>query len=181
MVGKQTLTPNPSPLAPVMIVTIGAYGFDEEGFFRALKDAGVSTFCDIRTRRGMRGSTYAFANSARLQRRLGEMGIKYVHAKELAPGKEIRAVQEREDKRKRVAKRARTTLGEAFVEAYRSERLAGFDSARFLEGLGPEAGVVCLFCVEADPAACHRSLVAEKLAKDLGLRVEHISGLRTAD
>jgi uncharacterized protein DUF488 len=115
------------------VVTIGAYGFEEEGFFRALKDAGVGTFCDIRMRRGMRGSAYAFANSARLQRRLGEMGIKYVHAKELAPGKEIRALQDQEDKRKRVAKRARTTLGQAFIEAYRSERLAGFDPARFIE------------------------------------------------
>ena len=171
MVRRHTLSPDPR------IVTIGAYGFDEEGFFRALRHAGVSTFCDIRTRRGIRGRAYAFANSARLQRRLGEMGIKYVHAKELAPGKEIRALQEREDKQKGVAKRARTTLGEAFVEAYRSQRLVGCDAARFMEGLGPDAGVVCLFCVEADPAACHRSLVAEKLANDLGLQIQHLSVL----
>ncbi|MFN2179799.1 MAG: hypothetical protein ACK2UV_09955, partial [Candidatus Promineifilaceae bacterium] len=56
------------------IVTIGVYGFDETTFFQALKDAGVDTFCDIRRRRGVRGSRYAFANSKRLQKRLAELG-----------------------------------------------------------------------------------------------------------
>jgi putative nucleic acid modification protein with dual OB domain len=56
------------------IVTIGAYGFDKESFFQALLDAKVDTFCDLRMRRGMRGSTYAFVNSSSLQSRLGELG-----------------------------------------------------------------------------------------------------------
>jgi len=33
---------------------------------------------------------------------------------------------------------------------------------------------VALFCVEREPAACHRSLLAERLGKDLGIEVEHI-------
>ncbi|HEX9735328.1 MAG TPA: DUF488 family protein [Thermoanaerobaculia bacterium] len=69
----------------IRIVTIGVYGFDEEGFFLALTNAGVDTFCDVRRRRGLRGSTYAFANSRRLQDRLATVGIRYVHVKELAP------------------------------------------------------------------------------------------------
>jgi uncharacterized protein (DUF488 family) len=158
----------------IRIVTIGAYGFSEEAFFQALKDAGVHTFCDLRFRRGMRGSTYAFANSARLQRRLGDVGINYVHVKELAPDPTIRDLQNQEDKRADVTKRARTTLGQAFTDRYRSDRLASFDPSQFIASLGPAPGVVCLFCVEGDPAACHRSLVAEKLVSDLGLRVEHI-------
>lgn len=60
------------------IVTIGAYGFLEEAFFGALQAAGVDTFCDIRARRGIRGSLYTFANSTVLQRRLGELGIRYI-------------------------------------------------------------------------------------------------------
>jgi uncharacterized protein (DUF488 family) len=163
-----------SPDLPPRIVTIGVYGFSEEAFFRALNDAGVGTFCDLRFRRGMRGSTYAFANSARLQRCLGEMGINYLHVKELAPDPATRDLQNQEDKRARVAKRARTTLGQAFIDRYRSDRLASFDSSQFVASMGPDPGVLCLFCVEGDPAACHRSLVAEKLATDLGLRVEHI-------
>ena len=63
------------------VVTIGVYGFDEEHFFQALTDARVDTFCDIRQRRNVRGAQYAFANSKRLQRRLGELGIRYVMSK----------------------------------------------------------------------------------------------------
>ncbi|MCB0149862.1 MAG: hypothetical protein KDE01_19725, partial [Caldilineaceae bacterium] len=57
---------------------------------------------------------------------------------------------------------------------YRRAQLAAFDSRHFAEELGLDACVVALFCVEAEPAACHRSLVAERLAADLGLPVEHL-------
>ena len=69
------------------IVTIGVYGFDEARFFEALRKVKVDTFCDIRNRRGVRGSTYAFANSLRLQARLAELGIRYLYRKDLAPTK----------------------------------------------------------------------------------------------
>ena len=71
----------------IKIVTIGVYGFDELGFFDALCKAGVDTFCDIRSRRGVRGATYAFANSKRLQARLSELGIQYIYRKDLGPTK----------------------------------------------------------------------------------------------
>lgn len=57
------------------IVTIGVYGFNEADFFQAVQDAGIDTFCDIRMRRSMRGSQYAFANSTYLQQRLYDLGI----------------------------------------------------------------------------------------------------------
>lgn len=156
------------------IVTIGAYGFGEEEFFSALRAAGVDTFCDIRLRRGMRGPTYVFANSARLQRRLGELGVRYLHLKELAPDQAIREYQNAEDKRLGQGKRQRRVLGEAFVRAYEAEKLASFDAREFLERVGPDARVVCLFCVEGMPEACHRSLVAARLENDLGIQVRHI-------
>jgi uncharacterized protein (DUF488 family) len=156
-------------------ITIGVYGFDEEDFFQAIQDAGVTTFCDIRQRRGLRGSAYAFANSQRLQARLAELGIRYIHRKDLAPTPEVRARQKAADKRDKVAKRQRTTLGPAFIDAYREEVLAGFDSRQFVDDLGPDAGVVVLFCVEREPAACHRSLVAERLEADLGVEVRHLT------
>jgi len=43
-------------------VTIGVYGFDSDSFFQALLDAHVQIFCDLRLRRAVSGSTYAFAN-----------------------------------------------------------------------------------------------------------------------
>ena len=156
------------------IVTIGVYGFDQDSFFQALVTAGVDTFCDIRFRRGMRGSTYAFVNSSRLQRRLGELGIRYVHIKDLAPNQAIREMQKQEDKKLREAKRTRTMLGQTFIQAYEQECLSTFDSRAFIKELGDEAHIIGLFCVEREPEACHRSLAAKRLARDLELQVEHI-------
>ena len=155
-------------------VTIGVYGFNEAGFFQALQDAGVDTFCDLRRRRGVRGSAYAFANSQRLQGRLAELGIRYVYRADLAPSLEVRQSQEVADKASKTAKRKRTVLGTAFVEAYRKESLDGFDSHQFVVELGQEAHMVALFCVEREPAACHRSLVAERLEAELATTVRHL-------
>jgi uncharacterized protein (DUF488 family) len=157
------------------IATIGVYGFDKDSFFQALLDAKVDTFCDIRRRRGVRGSAYAFANSENLQRRLGELGIRYVYIKELAPSNEVREKQDLEDKQLHIAKRKRTTLRQEFIRAYEQECLAHYDAPQFLEAIGEEAQVVALFCVEREPQACHRSLAAKRLARDLGLSVEHIT------
>ena len=156
------------------IVTIGVYGFDEAGFFRALQDAKVDTLCDIRDRRGVRGATYAFANSQRLQARLADLGISYLHRRDLAPSKAMRSKQVEADKTTKTAKRQRTELEQAFIEGYQNECLMGFHPQNLLDDLKPDAQVVALFCVEREPAACHRSLVADKLAKELSLEVEHI-------
>jgi uncharacterized protein (DUF488 family) len=156
------------------IITIGVYGFTADAFFQALQDAGVDTFCDIRWRRGVRGSEYAFVNSARLQKRLAELGIRYLHFRELAPTPALRQRQYAADKAEGVAKRQRTSLGDEFVAGYQEDCLSKFDSGQFLEALGAEAKRVVLFCVEREPAACHRSLLAERLQKDLGLEVVHL-------
>ena len=158
----------------IKIVTIGVYGFDESSFFEALCNAEVDTFCDIRSRRGVRGSTYAFANSIRLQTRLAELGIRYIHRKDLGPTKAVREKQAAADKATKTAKRKRTALGEAFIEAYHTECLTAFEPQSLLDELEPDAKVVALFCVETAPEACHRSLVADTLAKTFNLEVEDI-------
>lgn len=156
------------------IVTIGVYGFDAASFFQALHDARVDTLCDIRQRRGVRGAAYAFANSQRLQARLAELGISYLHRKDLAPTKLVRHTQAEADKAAKTAKRKRTELGAAFIEAYKTDCLSRFQPQSLLDDLEAEARVVALFCVEREPAACHRALVADKLARELNLEVEHI-------
>ena len=153
------------------VVTIGVYGFSEEAFFEKLRAAAVDTFCDIRWRRGVRGREYAFVNSGRLQNRLAELGIRYLHFRELAPSPELRKRQADADKAAGVQKRKRVALGEAFIAGYR-EATAGFDSRKFIEALGETARVAAFFCVERDPAACHRSLLAERLQNDLGPEIE---------
>lgn len=156
------------------IITIGVYGFSEETFFKSLQEAGVDTFCDIRQRRGVRGAAYAFANSRRLQKRLAELGIRYLHRLDLAPTRAIRLRQQEADKAEKVARRQRTRLSQAFIDAYQAEILEGFDPQSLLDDLEEDAQVVALFCVERDPAACHRSMVAEKLHRELGVEVEHL-------
>jgi uncharacterized protein (DUF488 family) len=162
------------PKCGVQFVTIGVYGCGEGAFFKALQQAGVDTFCDIRWRRGVRGAEYAFVNSARLQRRLAELGIRYLHFRDLAPPPTLRQRQAEADKAEGTAKRLRAVLSQAFVDGYREHNLATFDSRSFMANLGPEARIVALFCVEREPAACHRSLLAERLQRDLGVEVIHL-------
>ena len=158
----------------IKIITIGVYGFDETGFFDALCKSEVDTFCDIRSRRGVRGATYAFANSKRLQTRLAELGIRYIYRKDLGPTKIVREKQAAADKATKTAKRKRARLGEAFIEAYHTECLAEFDPQSLLDELESDARVVALFCVETAPEACHRSLVADKLVQAFNLEVENV-------
>lgn len=157
------------------LITIGVYGFTEPAFFGALQQAGVDTFCDIRWRRGVRGAEYAFANSGRLQRRLAGLGIRYLHFRVLAPSPALRRRQSETDDALGVGKRKRAVLGETFVAGYQEENLRAFDGRAFLARLGEAARVVALFCVEREPAACHRSLLAARLERDLGLAVTHLT------
>jgi len=92
----------------------------------------------------------------------------------LAPDKEVRDLQRLADARAGDTKAGRSEMTHCFVEAYRRLHLGRFDAARFLEALGPKASRVALFCVEAEPGACHRSLVADFLAQEFGLEVVHL-------
>jgi len=156
------------------IVTIGAIGFDAGSFFRALQDAGVDTLCDIRARRAVRGHDYAFANSQRLQARLAELGIRYLHRIDLAPTPTMRRQQAAADDAAHIARRKRAELSPAFVAAFEREVLAPFNPDSLLNDLPPDARVVALLCVEREPAACHRSLVAERLREAWGVEVVHL-------
>lgn len=144
--------------------TIGVYGSTEESFFGKLQEHQIDTFCDIRQRRGVRGAKYAYVNSNRLQARLAELNIQYGYVQALAPTKEIRELQKKADAKEGVLKRERTQLGEVFKAEYERQILSQFDFDHFFDQL-EEAGArkVILFCVEEQPAACHRSIVGEKL------------------
>ena len=157
------------------IITIGAYGFDERKFIDALKAAQVDLFIDIRARRGMRGSLYAFANARRLQTSLAQANIRYIHIKEMAPSELVRDAQRNADAVAGIAKRDRTSLGEAFTVAYCMQCLSSFDSKHFVEVYCRNARRPVFFCVERESVACHRSLVADRLSRDLCIPVENIN------
>jgi uncharacterized protein (DUF488 family) len=155
------------------VVTIGVYGFAVDTFLAALREAGVGLVVDVRQRRGVRGSQYAWANSQRLQAALSDTEIGYAHHPELAPTTELRRLQYREDERQGVGKRSRVELAPQYVERYTREILDRVDLEEFVADL-PADGVSALLCVERDAAACHRSLVAARLERECGVAVEHL-------
>jgi uncharacterized protein (DUF488 family) len=154
--------------------TIGVYNSTEQEYFKKLTDNNIDTFCDIRQRRGVRGSQYAFVNSNRLQTRLNELDIKYGHIIDLAPTTEIRELQKEVDNQQGESKRERNKLGQVFTLAYKDRILNKFDFASFIDKLDEVgANKVVLFCVEEKPEACHRSIVTDKLEK-LGYEITHL-------
>lgn len=154
--------------------TIGVYNSSEAEFFDKLTENDIDTFCDIRQRRGVRGAKYAYVNSNRLQARLHELDIKYGHEIALAPTTNIRTMQKEADARLGEYKRDRSKLGEVFTNAYRKDVLSEFNFEKFLEMLDDIAArKIALFCVEAKPEACHRSIVGKKL-EELGYEVTNL-------
>jgi uncharacterized protein (DUF488 family) len=157
----------------VKVVSIGVYGWTQHSFLHALRVADVRLLLDVRQRRGVRGSEYAWANAKRLEAALEAAGIGYEHHQELAPTTELRELQYGADDRAGVGKRSRSELAPEYAERYAGEILGRVDLRQLVDEL-PEDGAAALFCVERDPEACHRSLIAERLEKELGVTVEHL-------
>jgi alkylated DNA nucleotide flippase Atl1 len=155
------------------VVTIGVYGFTVESFLDALAAASVAVLLDVRQRRGVRGPDYAWANSQRLQAALADADIAYEHHRELAPTTALRQQQYAEDARQGVGKRSRKELAPAYTAGYLREILDPLDLDPLVASL-PTTGAAALLCVERDPEACHRSLVADRLAREYGIAVEHV-------
>lgn len=172
------------------IYTVGVYGSTEETFFAALVENEIELFIDIRARRGMRGPKYKYVNSAALQLKLNELGIFYAHLKELAPTKEIRALQWQADKEEKTRKRDRMELSDAYVDRYKEQILKYrkkkdelklepkdvLERAKLLAEYPIDKPLqrYVLFCVEANAKACHRSLVAARFKDKMGGRVKHV-------
>lgn len=158
------------------MATIGVYGFDGESFLQRLRRAEVRLLIDVRQRRGVRGPEYAWANSRRLQAALARARIAYEHRPELAPTTELRQLQYAEDDRRGVGKRSRRELAVEYTRRYTTEILDRVDLAPIVSALSIR-GTAALFCVERDPKACHRSLIAQRLADQYRVTIEHLRPL----
>lgn len=145
----------------------------------ALASADVRLLIDVRQRRGVRGREYAWANAKRLQAALEQARVGYEHHPELAPTTELRQLQYAEDDRRGEGKRSRTELAPAYRERYLAEILDRVDLSELVAEL-PAGGAAALLCVERDPEACHRSLVAERLASEHDVEVSHLVPSETA-
>lgn len=155
------------------IFTIGGYGFDEQSFLETLRQADVDLLPDVRQRAGMRGARYAFLNKSRLQESVYNMGKEYRHIRHLSPSTEIRDLQKLEDLSGGTLKRERMELSPEFIAAYEGRVLSQFDAESFSESL-ESVESVAFFCVEQYPKACHRSIVAARVAEHYGVEVKHL-------
>jgi len=158
------------------MVTIGVYGFDSESCLQRLRDANVRLLLDVRQRRGVRGPEYAWANSLRLQAALAYARISYEHHPELAPTTELRQLQYAEDDRRGVGKRSRRELAPEYTRRYIPHILDRADLLPIVSALS-SSGTAALLCVERDPQACHRSLIAQRLTEQHGVTIEHLRPL----
>jgi len=162
------------------IATVGVYEFDAASFIRTLDAAAVTQIIDIRQRRGVRGPRYAWANARGLQALLADAHIGYEHRPQLAPTTELRHLQYRDDDRQGVGKRSRVRLSREYIRAYTQEILDRARLEPLVERL-PVHGIGALLCVEATAQACHRSLVAERLADRFGFEIVHLDPTEPAD
>lgn len=142
------------------LYTIGYEAATVSAFLDALHEAEVELLVDVRAVASSRRPGFA---KTRLAANLAGAGIHYLHLRALGTPAEGR-----------VAARAGDHAGmrEIFGEYLRSSAAqAGLATLRELVESGRR---VCILCYEADPAHCHRTLVADALADSLPVTVRHL-------
>jgi uncharacterized protein (DUF488 family) len=155
--------------------TLGVYGLNSDQFFEKIVSNNIDTFIDIRRRRAVRGSEYVFVNSNRLQSKLTEIGINYIHLSELSPTEEIISIQKDYDKSHNVATRKRDKLSGIFISEYKKNILDKYDMNNLfdtLKSLGSKKAL--FFCVEIEANACHRSIITQKLHQEYSCKIIHL-------
>jgi uncharacterized protein (DUF488 family) len=142
------------------LATIGYEATTMERFLAALRDEGVNLLVDVRAVASSRRPGFS---KTKLAANLEEAGIEYRHLRALGTPADGRAA----------ARAGR----HAEMHAIFREHLATFDAQAELHTLAEwvQSGRhVCLLCFEADPAHCHRTLVADALAELVPIRVTHL-------
>ena len=88
----------------------------------------------------------------------------------------MREAQYEADAERGEGKRSRTVLSPVYVERYTEEILEPADLDPLVRFIGNSTAA--LMCVERDAVACHRSLLAARLAREYGFKVENLKGER---
>ena len=143
------------------IATIGYEAASVPRFIGALRDAGVQLVVDVRALASSRRPGFA---KTRLAANLAEAGIEYLHLRRLGTPADGRAA-------------ARAGHHEEMKRIFR-EQLATEDAQEELALLADivrQGRQVCLLCFEADPAHCHRSLVANALVERLPVGIANLA------
>ena len=134
-----------------MTLTLHTVGYEKllpPELLNELQLAGVERLIDVRYRPQSRRPGMS---KTRLGEMLADHGIVYEHRRALGTPPDIRWF----------FKHARTTEGRERFEAYiEAEHAADLDA---LAAELPHAPPTALMCLEADPAVCHRRVIAERL------------------
>jgi uncharacterized protein (DUF488 family) len=138
------------------IFTIGYEQATQGQVIGALKDAGVKLVIDVRA---VAASRRAGFSKGTLAASLEDEGVDYLHLKALGTPKAGREA----------ARAGRTQEMHHIFEAHLAEPDAqvAFAEAADLAGKRPSA----LLCYEADPAQCHRRILTDRMAEELGFDV----------
>ena len=145
------------PAAPLF--TIGYEATTPDGLVAALQAAGVAVVADVRALANSRKP--GFAKTA-LSQRLAQAGIEYWHLPALGTP---------------AAGRAAARAGRpAEMRRIFGAHMQGTEAQAALASVTARARgqKICLLCLEADPAGCHRTLVAEAMDADGGFAVTHL-------
>jgi uncharacterized protein (DUF488 family) len=127
----------------------------------ALREAKVELLVDIRAVASSRRP--GFAKTA-LAANVATIGVEYLHLRGLGTPAEGRAAA-------RAGKHAE--MRKIFLSHLATEEAQA--QLEILASLIREGRRVCLLCFEADAAHCHRTLVANALAKKLGVEIIHLA------
>lgn len=141
--------------APDAMFTIGYQGATIERLVETLAGANVSVLVDTRERPTSRRPEFRRKS---LDAALAAAGIRYLSVPALGAPRELRAVVSDWDR---------------FADGYRDRLVLVREE---LESLVPliENERVCLLCFEADPSACHRSLLAHEIQGLLDVSTVHL-------
>ncbi|MDB4949247.1 MAG: hypothetical protein JWM27_1896 [Gemmatimonadetes bacterium] len=142
------------------LATIGYEDTTVERFLDTLKAAGVDLLVDVRAVAGSRRPGFA---KTKLAANVGGIGIEYLHLRALGTPADGRAA----------ARAGRHDEMKAIFQQHLATPEAQ-DELETLAGLVRAGRHVCLLCLEADPAHCHRTLVAAALKELVPIEVTNL-------
>jgi uncharacterized protein (DUF488 family) len=148
-----------------MLATIGYEHSSPVEFIATLKDGKIDVLVDVRERAQSRKA--GFSKSA-LARAVEDVGIKYIHFRELGdpkPGREA----------------ARAGMIDEFRRIY-AQVLNSEQAKRALHEISRfvNSSNVCLMCFEADYRNCHRKLISDQIELMIACDTRHLEVKRRA-
>jgi uncharacterized protein (DUF488 family) len=139
------------------LATIGYQGATIREVLDTLEDANIDTLVDVRAVAMSRRP--GFAKSA-LSAHLRERGIEYLHFRALGTPADGRAA----------ARSGRTDVMHRIFRQHLATDAAQAELSQLVDLVRGRKNV-CILCFEADPAKCHRRLVAEALRAKIRAKI----------